>query len=306
MRALVSSAAALVAMVVSGCDDSIHQGWLVDRPRVLGARVEALDDPARASLAPGERGRVTWLLAVPEGLPSFDWAFAACVPPDGYFAAPRCDGEVLTAGVERVSGELATMELEVPAADALGGAEELLVLAAFCRDGEVELAPATFTASCASGEPLLASVLVKVGSGAVNRNPEPPALRLGERILVSDEEGERGASVAAGAPCDEAPDAARVRAGDPELELVHVFDGAQREPEESLLLSTVVTGGELDRLYSGFEPEERAPKEVRVSWTPPGPERVGSAGRIERLYAVLRDGRGGANFGRFAVCVSSD
>ncbi|MEZ5980610.1 MAG: hypothetical protein R3F34_20705 [Planctomycetota bacterium] len=277
----------LVAIgAVAACEDSIHGGWLVDRPRVLGARVSAVADANRAALVPGERARVEWLVASPEGPPRLAWTFAVCNAPDGLFARPRCERAVVASGSGESSSELITTELAVPPAQALAGARELLVLAAFCSDGAPTLDPRAFTATCASGDALLASVLARV-DGA-NANPPAPAVRLGDVPLAPDERGEG---------CDVAHKVAPGAA----VDVVHVFGGAVREPGESVTLSTIVTGGELDRQYSTFDAEEAAPKEVRVAWK--APEDVPAAGRVVRLYALLRDDRGGASFARFSVCV---
>src|SRR5262245_3238031 len=91
-------ATVLVAATAAACDEPIQEGWLVDRTRVLGARVEAAVEPARASLVPGEIGRITWLVAAPTGTPNLAWAFAACLPPEGNFADPACETPVLAAG----------------------------------------------------------------------------------------------------------------------------------------------------------------------------------------------------------------
>src|SRR5262245_11711071 len=125
-------ATAMLSVSALACEDSIHAGWLVDRPRVLGARVSAVADPARAALGPGERGRIEWLVSAPEGAPKLSWTFAACVAPDGLYASPRCEAPIVAQGSGTTSSELIATELTVPSAEALGPAKELVVLAAFC------------------------------------------------------------------------------------------------------------------------------------------------------------------------------
>ncbi|MDF2693607.1 MAG: hypothetical protein K0S65_1990, partial [Labilithrix sp.] len=80
-----------------GCDDTDTKGWLVDRTRVLGARVEAKAEPARAEIAPGERMNVTWLVGAPNGTGRLGWAYALCAPVEGTQPVPRCEGPVFTA-----------------------------------------------------------------------------------------------------------------------------------------------------------------------------------------------------------------
>jgi hypothetical protein len=226
------------------------------------------------------------------------WTFAACEPPAGNFARPQCESPVVASGSGAATGEVVAMDLDVPPIEALGSAQELLVLAAFCSTGTPTLDARAFSATCASGEALLASTAVRLASAGPNTNPPPPSVKLGDFLLSE------GDTTAAGAACDAAPSAPKFAAGGPAVDLVYTFDGAEREPGESIMLSTIVTDGELDRQYSAFDPDEVPPKEARVPWMPPPSGSVPSGGRVVRFYAVLRDGRGGASFGRFAVCVS--
>lgn len=53
------AAAWIAAAMLAACGEGPGKAWLVDRPRVLGARVEAVADPERASVGAGERARLT-------------------------------------------------------------------------------------------------------------------------------------------------------------------------------------------------------------------------------------------------------
>src|SRR5688572_7236535 len=101
MRTALSSTRALGAIallaLLDACGDPIGKAWLVERTRVLAARVSVTTDSARATPTAGERAAVEWLLAAPGPLPKIGWSFAACVAPEGNYAAPRCDGEVIVA-----------------------------------------------------------------------------------------------------------------------------------------------------------------------------------------------------------------
>jgi len=279
VRGLVRAARVLVASAVTlatGCGDSPGKAWLVDRTRVLGARVEATTEPARASVDPGESARITWLVPSPQPSP-LAWAYAACVGASGQFASPRCAGPVLASGSgvnEGPPDELAAMDLVVPPREAVADATELLLLAAFCERAQAPtLDPQTFTGTCADGaEPLLASTRIRLGAAGRNENP-----------AVADD--------AARVPVD------CVRPDGPEIVFGFRFDGREREPGEAIVLSHVVTAGELDRAYSALEPDEAAPKEVTVPWRPPASE-----GDV-KIHFVLRDGRGGTTFVQRTVCV---
>jgi hypothetical protein len=142
-------------LLFAGCGEGPGKPWLVDHPRVLGARTEATS--------------VTWLVA---GAPKqTGWAFAACAAPQGNYAAIRCEGALLASANGTANDtELVTMETgALP--------PKTLVLAAFCADGGATLEPHAFTATCTSGaEAMLASVETGV---ADNRRPSIPDDAIG-------------------------------------------------------------------------------------------------------------------------------
>lgn len=236
---------ALVLGGLAACSDDFVKGWLVDRPRVLGARVE------------GEE--VSWLIA---RAPHVEWAWAVCA--DTKLAAPRCDTAVLAAGSGATNGDVATMTIG-PAL-----APDRLLLVAFCVSGVATLSPADFAASCeGGGEAYLASLKV----GAPQPQPSPPELRL-----------------------DGAPAGGCVAPGSKHA-LGFTFRAEDRDPGETLLASTTVTDGELERQYTALESSAPAPRDVSIAWTaPPSPATA-------TVYLVLRDGRGGAAFTQMNVCV---
>ena len=138
-------------LLFAACGEGPGHSWLVDHPRVLGARTESTS--------------VTWLVA---GAPKqVGWAWAACPAPEGNSAAIRCEGAPIAASVGMTSdSELVTMDTGVLP-------PKTLVLAAFCADGGAALEPSGFNATCASGgEAILASVTT--GAAADNRLPTIP------------------------------------------------------------------------------------------------------------------------------------
>jgi hypothetical protein len=297
------SGLALVALaLVAACDDSFVKGWRVDRTRVLGARVEAAAEPARASIAPGEPMRVTWLVGAPDGTGRLAWAYALCAPPGGHFPEPHCEGPALAAGSGASEGELAPMDMSAPPADAIGDGQELLLLAAFCEAGPPALDARAFVATCAGGgAPLLASTTVRLAAKGPNRNPE-----LAPDAVLFD-----GAPIAPSAarpgPCAPGADSPVAIAGSSHG-FTFRFRPEDREPVpegglETLLASHLVTAGTLDRQYSALEPDDHAPKEVAIPWTAPPVAEVGDGGRLVEVFVVLRDGRGGTALSRRTVCV---
>lgn len=288
--------------LAGGCSDYDPKGWLVDRTRVIGARTEAASDPGRASLEPGENATVTWLIVSPGRTPRLSFSFAACIPPDGNYATSRCDGPVLTSGTGTSDGELVAMPFATPPTESTGDAPELLLLAAFCEGETPVLDPRSFTATCAGGSaPLLAATRLRLAKAGPNRSPSiaDDAIRLGDATLPP-----AAFSVPAG-PCEGAPDAPVVQAGAKDLKLHVRLDDRERElgPEgrEGLLLSHLVTDGELERQYSSIEPAEPAPKDVTIELTVPST--VDGGGRLLRFFFVLRDDRGAMGFAARAICV---
>lgn len=137
-----------VLLLVAACGEAPEKSWLVDRPRVLGARTEDT--------------RVTWLVASAPRQTGSAWA--ACPAPEGNYAAIRCEGTLLAAaGGTTTDSELVTMETgALP--------PKTLVLAAFCADGPATLEPRSFTATCASGA---AAILASVETSDVPDNRLP-------------------------------------------------------------------------------------------------------------------------------------
>lgn len=286
-----------------GCDEGPGKAWLVERTRILGARVSAEIEPARASIAPGETARIDWLIGFPGAPPSLSWSFAACVAPDGNFAKPACSGVVIASGEGSTRGaEQQRMNVTTPAAGVVGDApREILVIAAFCEGAAAVLDAHLFTATCTGGggEPLLGTATVRLAAAGPNRNPEiaRDAIRLDGVVLPDALPGPSGA------PCTPAPDRPIAIAGSGERNIVFRFRGDEREAGEVLALSHVVTAGVLDRQRSSLEPEDPTPRDVTVSWTPPPIDQVGEGGRLVELFFILRDGRGGADMARRTICV---
>lgn len=306
MKARTSMAALCAALlaVVCACSDYEPKGWLLDRTRILGAHTEAVAERSRASLLPGERATVTWLVVNPDAPPRLSWSFAVCLVPAGNFASPRCDSPPLAAGVGSSDGELVAMDFATPPLVATGDAQGLLLLGAFCANGAAALDPRAFTATCAGGgEALLGSTRLRLANAGINHNPRiaDDAIRFGDVPLPPAK-----FSVPAG-PCAGAPDAPVVQAGAPGVNVHFRFDDAAREvvPDghEGLVLSHFVTSGEIDRQFSSLDPAQSAPQDADIELTAPGRETVDASGRLVRLFFVLRDDRGAMSFAVRSVCV---
>lgn len=295
--------ALVILMVLGACDATDSRGWLVDRTRLLGARTEADGDPTRASVAVGEHANVTWLVASPTPAVALSYAWAACAPPSSDLPTPRCEGAVLASG----SGSAGTtglvgVGLVVPQT----AGTDLFMLGAFCSDGSAPpvLDLVHFTATCANGTALLGTTSLAIGG--TNHNPP---IDDGD-VLLDDQPLPPSMVGPVDAPCTGAPEAPVVLASGGDRQLRFRFHDEQREladngVRESLVASHVVSAGVLDRQYSALDPNEAAPKTVKIPWTPPVASDVPDVGRIIELFFVLRDGRGGTTFARRTLCARS-
>lgn len=296
----VSRVSFVAFALVVGCEDDNPKGWLVDRTRILGARFEATAEPSRASIAPGEAMRVTWLVGAPNGTGQLGWAYAVCPPVVGNLPEPHCQVPPLVSGVGESDGDLVTMELDAPPPEAVVDLEELQVLVAFCEGSPATLDASKFEATCADGaKSWLAAASVRLAAAGPNANPE-----IGDDAVLFDGAPMAPATARPGTPCVTESSSQIVAAGTKHT-VAYRFRGDEREAlpngAENVLASHVVTTGELKRQYSMLEPQEAVPKDVSVEWTAPG--RVAEGGRLAEFYFVLRDGRGGAAFARRTVCV---
>ncbi len=273
MKRVPLSSSVLLFGLFLACGDPLGKGWLVERPRVLGARSSVATDDARATPAPGEKVFVDWLVGAPGPLPRLGTSFVACVAPEGTYPEPRCEAPIASASVLHEGDAPIRFELTMP------DAREVLVLGAFCEGDAASLEPRAFVATCSNGaEPILATASVKGSAQGTNLNPPlaEDAVRFDGAILAKT----------GPAPCvaKDSPHTFAVALGD-------------REPGETLLLSHIVNGGKLGRQFSALEPDE-APRTITIPWTAPT-----TAGPTVAIWFVLRDGRGGTTFERREICV---
>jgi hypothetical protein len=126
------SLAGVVMSFVAGCGPEMDPPSLVEKTRVLGARIEVAGDTARATPKPGETAKVTWLITAPAEVPPLGWAFVLC--PGRGSPEAGCGEQPLAVfqGHERVPA----IDVAVPAADELGGARELLIFGRVCSASE--------------------------------------------------------------------------------------------------------------------------------------------------------------------------
>jgi hypothetical protein len=287
---------AALGLCVLGCEDERPDVAVIDKTRVLGARVEVLGDPGRASPLPGESVSVSVLVVAPDPDPTLAFVLAACVASDSVSDLVSCEGEPLAraASLEPVPG-MPAVRFEAPLE--AGNSGRLAVVGALCKAG-VAL-PAEAARACADGSWLLGvSVDFPMQDGGEpNTNPAFTSFSL--------DGSELGAETAAELDCAALP---QVRSGSTNHAWRAELDPSSRDPlpkvessdleRESLLVSWFTTGGELDHAYSSIE--STAPDSIASArWDAPS---VG-APSVTRLFVVARDGRGGSDYLERRVCV---
>jgi hypothetical protein len=304
--------ASLVLVLLTACGDPLVPPELISSSRVLAARVEAVQDPERAWLAPGERGRISWLIAGPEGPPVLGWACSLCATRTVSRGLPRCAGRSFAQFTSvALSSAAPRFEFALPDEQTLAGADQIALFAAFCASGVPVAAPAGVepsTTRCPdpNEHPLLASMELPLRRGTDNNvNPSFEAATFsfdGEIWPELDELAD------AELTCDDRPKllpSVRASSSAHTIELRLPSDLSEplqsRTPHspsrETLQLAHFTTGGDLERAYSTMNVDGR----VSLTWT--HSQNATAGARPIRFYFVLRDGRGGLDWRRRALCV---
>jgi len=278
VRRAVAFAVGFGAFLTGGCE-ALEPAYRLERPRILGARLVVVAEPARASVRPGEavvletftgsreKDRGAFVAA----------AFTVCPAEDDTIEA-RCAGARFADTAVR-GAEDPRLPFTIPA-DFRG---KMLAFAMFCQEGDPAIEPTALRGTCSRGAGQEMVLRFEVG-GEEHLHP-----RLGADAIGLD-----------GAPLPErrggCSDGARVvRADGKSHELT--FDVAGVEAGEEPIVSHVVTYGKLEGLYSNAGADGR----FRVGWEIPGDF---TEPRIDaRIHVVVRDGRGGAAVRVADVCL---
>jgi hypothetical protein len=284
-------------ILATGCDDPLVHVELIEKTRILGAKVEVAGDPTRAAPLPGEDVLVRWLVAAPDPDATFAYRFEACVALDSPSDLASCSGDALAVGesIDPAPGA-PTVAFTAPA-DATGS-ERLAVLGGVCPAGASLGAESGL--SCSDGSSAQAASLdfAMDDGNHPNTNPALTSLTLDGSELAAD--------TADTTDCTLLPVVARGTKHRVALDL----DSASRDPveqvgpgdptRESLLVSYFATTGELDHAFSAID-STAASTAASVTWTAPVPR---GEPLLARLYVVVRDGRGGSDFAERRVCVT--
>ena len=303
---LLPLTALLLATAVAGCGPTFDPGSLIEKTRVVGARVEVEGAPDRAAPAPGETATVTWLVTAPADIPPLGWAFALCAP--NALGKLNCDSDPLALyqGTETPP----RVTFTVPTAAELGTAKNLILYGRICTNSAPTLDPESGIPGCTDqGDGTTAGVSIKLQDGPdVNHNP------VADHGFTFDGQP-WAASVAGTDACVAGP---RVKADTVDHVITLVSDGNDRENytadagyppvptalREELQISEFTTWGKLKTGVSFVEATDAAPQTtVEVKWTTPKPADV-TAEKPVTFTFVVRDDRGGIDWTTRSVCVT--
>jgi hypothetical protein len=308
--------AGIVAVLAAGCSNDLPVASVLERTRVLGARVEIASDPGRAEVVPGEAATVAWIVAGPSAPASLDWAFALC-------AGSASGGDCADAAqpIATGSGTPVTAAFTTPDAATLGSDQLPLMVGAVCADGTLGFDPsgqlATCTGAGASGTTVNFVVPVTPDGATPNRHPvlSNDVIQLGG----ADWDPATAMAATAGDACDAStglPVVGATPAGQDAVkqEIRIVSDGDDRETYtpgdrttpvlEDLQISNFTTAGKFDSSYAAiFATDTRPDADTTVKWAPPAAADLrGAGGQVVVFYFVVRDLRGGLDWTSRALC----
>ena len=165
-------AAVALSLLAGACAPEMDPVSLVEKTRVIGARVEVEGAPERSTPRPGETVTVSWLMTSPDDMPSamppLGWAFLLCPGASGGDDL-GCVGEPLTVyqGKDRPN-----VQVSIPARELLGGARELVLFGRICTASEPLVDPAGRPACTDRGDGTTAAVSIRLElDDWSNRNP---------------------------------------------------------------------------------------------------------------------------------------
>jgi hypothetical protein len=287
----------LAAFASVGCDEPLSSVELIDKTRVVAARVEVAGDPARAAPLPGESVEVRLLVLSPAPDPALAFTMRSCVAVDTRWDAARCGSETLAtaSSLDPVVGA-PLLRFDAPA-DATGN-ERLAVFASVCPAGES--LPSEEARRCSEGGEILDATVDFAMDDGQHPNSNPTFTSV---LLDGTELPPESATTVDCASLTSVPRGSRHT-------LRVELDELSRDPlpaetgadtgRESLLVSYFIDQGDLDHAFSSIQSTASIAAGSAV-WTAPG--RVGDVPRLARFVVVARDGRGGSDFVERRVCV---
>lgn len=308
--------AGIAAVLIAGCNNDLPVASVLERTRVLGARVEVAADPGRAAVSPGEAAQVSWIVAGLSAPTTLDWAFALCTT-----AATGATCAEAPQPIAAGSGTPVLVPFTTPDTATLGNDLLPLMLGEVCADGTLGVDPnsglGTCTGAGASGTSTTFVVPVTPDGETPNRHPA-----LGNDVIEIGGvawDPATATAATAGAACDASsglPIVTATAAGHEAVkqEIRIVSDGDDRETFvpagkavaalEELQISNFTTAGKFESSYAAiFATDTRPDADVTVKWEPPAAAAVIGGGEVVMFHFVVRDVRGGLDVTSRALCV---
>lgn len=287
--------ACLIVPQLTGCDEDHAGVELIEKTRVLTARVEVAGEPNRASPLPGETVNVRFVVVAPEPEPELAFRLSSCVAIDSASTVPECADAAFASSVElEPQPALPSIEFVTPAE--LTGSEWLAVRGVICPAGGTLEGEASD--ACSNGRGQAVSIDFPLDDG---RGPNSNPTLLGVSLDGAELPVESGTST----DCSALP---QIQAGSKKHPLRVELDPSSRDPlpvsdssdaaRESLLVSYFITHGLLEHAW-GSLPSTSPGNAVTTHWDAPAVR----SPVLARFVVVARDGRGGSDFTERRVCV---
>ena len=306
--ALVAAVGLPCVLWLAACDEPLTPPQLIDRTRVLAARVEVGGDPSRATPGASERVSLRVLAMDPQLDTELTWQFTACTSVPVAYGLPSCGAPAFATTTQDVPavGE-PFFVFDVPNDAVIGDARSLLVEGVVCSRG------APCEGGCAGEGAEGDRVSIPIGLQALAPNSNPS---LSDDVIALDgAEWVVPVGLDAGA-CGPGSSLPSVRGGSGEHDIRVTVQGGDRDrisaegqlntggegPWETLQIDYYTTAGELSLTSSILESDDpREVAEMSVRWT--APKTPPSAAQLVRLAFVSRDLRGGSDWTIRALCL---
>ncbi len=309
------AAAAVLCLALSACAGDLESGSLLDRPRVLGVRVDVEGAPGRAAPAPGETFSLSWLVASPDDV-SWTGAMRVCLAAPNQIGFAGCAGEPFFMGATGLPSLEPSITVTSPGPEAFSGLPgDLLVLGIFCAGG----LPTADGCSEDSAEAEIVTFRFPADLGLQPANQHPSIV---DETFTYDEapwDAPPAALPATGcastpdspsfphvawASEDDAPQIGLTTQTDdrePYLEFVFGETLMRVESREELSVAHLATAGWIARPETIVFADETP--NVDVPWRHPDRAEVPGDGLTVEFIFVMRDGRGGMDWTRRALCL---
>lgn len=304
------AAITIAALVLVGCVGDLDPPSLVDRTRIVAARVSPDRDRTIAEPSPGDTITIEWLTITPGEPEPIAASLLACRPLGGTGAPACAEGSIVPLAGRAPSTDPFVTTATVPSE--IEGA--WLVLGAVCAGGGTPGIPMGTTPPECEGGPdarradvIALSIPIAVAPMIANRHPS-----------ITDEPWTLDGTAWDAPPTGLALEGCAARAGDASLPSIAVTLGRaipitigwsddDRESyeggREALQVSHFATAGELARSNSAADDLLESGTPVAIDWTLPPAEEVPAEGLLVRMTAIVRDGRGGVDRADRALCV---